>query len=238
MCGAAVLVSAASVANATTLDLTITTDNAFSVYLSTSPTALGTLIGSGPAAGNDWQTPVTLSATLAPNETYFIEIIGTNWNTTTGYPQYGPGTSPSGNNPNALLGSFSLVGGGYVFSSNLSTTLLTNTATFSGVGASNNTSWTDPIGSPTQSYGTNGGNNIWTSAHGGPIAGISTSAQWIWSDPDNMNYADFVTGLQFVGNVNPTPLPGALPLLAGGLGFIGFVANRRKNRRPAALRGA
>ncbi len=30
-------------------------------------------------------------------------------------------------------------------------------------------------------YGTNGGANIWTGANGGPVAGISTAANWIWT---------------------------------------------------------
>jgi len=37
---------------------------------------------------------------------------------------------------------------------------------------------------PVSGSANNGGSNVWTSANGGPISGISTAAQWIWG-PDN-----------------------------------------------------
>jgi hypothetical protein len=39
-------------------------------------------------------------------------------------------------------------------------------------------------------------------------------------------------------SVNSTPLPAALPLFAGGLGVIGFLAGRRKRKNAAALAAA
>jgi|SRR5665213_1704128 len=43
------------------------------------------------------------------------------------------------------------------------------------------------------------------------------------------------TGNQNLAFVNPTPIPAALPLFAGGLGVFGLLARRRKRKAPLAI---
>jgi len=47
---------------------------------------------------------------------------------------------------------------------------------------------------------------------------------------DFMWFANTDTGLDFIGDDPATPLPGALPLFATGLGALGFLAWRRKKK--------
>ena len=54
-------------------------------------------------------------------------------------------------------------------------------------------------------------------------------------------YGETGGGLPFgVGHfdLTPTPLPATLPLLAGGLGFVGYLAKRRKQNTKQALAAA
>jgi hypothetical protein len=48
-----------------------------------------------------------------------------------------------------------------------------------------------------------------------------------------MWFADTDTGLNFIGDNPPTPLPAALPLFATGLGALGLLAWRRKRKQAA-----
>ncbi len=232
---AAVTLAAPISANAATLSLSVTADNAFSVYLSTDNSVLGTLVGTnfgGPAG--QWSTSFSYSATLNPlNPIYFVHVVGTNYNSANGlWPDAGTpnGTSP---NPNAFLGQLS-VDGGYTFA-NGGTSINTNAIAgqWYGVAAADNTSWTTPS-SAVQSFGTNGGSNIWTGAIGGPVGGISTSAEWIWSLPDNADYADLSTQITLLSPALTTPLPGALPLFVSGLVALGLVGRRRKRAKASA----
>jgi hypothetical protein len=66
-------------------------------------------------------------------------------------------------------------------------------------------------------YGANGGANIWTSVMGGPIAGISGDAQWIWSA--NNFSADMDQEVVFRTSITIAE-PGTLALL--GIGLVGL----------------
>jgi hypothetical protein len=57
------------------------------------------------------------------------------------------------------------------------------------------------------------------------------------SRPANANGDDFygIDAISFNAPISATPLPAALPLFAGGLGAMGFVAKRRKRKNGAAI---
>jgi hypothetical protein len=223
-----VAVTASSLAGAATLNMSITADNAFSVYLSTNDTTRGNLIGSNVGGvASQWGQSFNFSVNLSsPN--YFIHVIGTNYNAANGLFGTDGTTNGSPPNPDAFLGQFSITGGGYAFAANNTTSLLTNSNAnqWLGIGAPDNSNWIKPLVS-VQDFGQNGGNNIWGNALGGPVPGISTAAFWIWS-----NYADLSTAIISTEAPVSTPLPAALPLFAGGLGVIGLL---RRRKRKAAL---
>ena len=216
-------------AQAATLDLTVTADNAYALYLSTNNSTLGTQFANtyGGVPGQ-WATSTTYSVNLtAP--VYYLQVIGSNYTTDNGKWNT-PGTpNGGGDNPDGFLGQFSLGGSGFVFS-NGGTSLVTNVANWTAAPALDNTSWTASI-TPAQTYGQNG------VAPWGTIAGISANAYWIWSTPDNRNYADLSTEILSINN-SASPLPAALPLFATGLGALGLLGWRRKRKNAAAIAAA
>jgi hypothetical protein len=230
---AAIGFAAPAAANAATLGMSLTADNEFKVYLSTNNNVLGTFIGSG----SNWQTAYNFSGiTLTAPQTYYIQIIGTNWTSADHNPdhtQYGSGSlNGAPNNPSAILGSFTVSDPSYHFA-NGSTNLLTGPGYILGTPALDNTSWTKPT-TLVQVFQQNGG-GIWGAVNNGPIAGIDSGASWIWSATDNGQYADFSIEIT---DPAPTPLPAALPLFAGGLGLVGYLASRRKRKAFAVLAAA
>jgi hypothetical protein len=175
-------------AHAASLSYTLTADNAFSVYISntnTGPGAPGTLLFSnlGLAAGQ-WSTPVTGGPVTLSGSVEYLNIIAYNYTTSNNLYPPSQGTPPSGSNPDALLGSLTITGGGYVFPNGLTSVLTDTTDWLSAQLATPNPDdptkvvWITPAKTP-QSYGTNG------VAPWGTIGGISGDAEWIWSDPDN-----------------------------------------------------
>ena len=165
-------------------------------------------------------------------------MIGTNYTSANHLWNSSGTTGGLGDNPDAFLGQFSISGGdGYVFAANSTTTLYTNSGAgqWRGIDVTDNMTWTLPTNA-VQDFGTNGGSNIW-STYGGVISPISTSAYWIWGQPDNGSYADFSTKiLRSTSAIVPiaTPVPAALPLFAAGLGALGLLGWRRK-RKAAAI---
>lgn len=75
------------------------------------------------------------------------------------------------------------------------------------------------------SYGTNSISdpNIWPS-----IAGIDTTAEWIWGDSNNTPGEDLFFKASVV---SPVPEPSTYALMIGGLGLVGFMAARRRKAR-------
>jgi len=77
-------------------------------------------------------------------------------------------------------------------------------------------------------YGANGGANVWTGANGGsPIAGISTSATWIYT-ANNFAEADASAWIRTTITIRAVPEPGVLPLLGAALLTLGLLARRRR----------
>jgi hypothetical protein len=216
-------------AQATTLSLTVTADNAYALYLSTDDGILGTLIpGSNTYGGpaGQWSTATTYTVDLtAP--VYYLHVIGSNYTPDNGLWSNGGTPNGTGGNPNAFLGHFSISGGGGYAFNNSSTSLDTEATDWFGIAVADNASWTTPVNN-VQSFGANG------VAPWGFISGIPASAEWIWSDPDNAAYADLSTKIMNLDAVLVTPLPAALPLFASGLGAIGFLGWRRKRKNARA----
>ncbi len=224
-------------AQADMLNLTLTANNAFSVYLSTNDSQIGTFIGTNlfNDAGQRAQS-FCYSANLdtSTSSSYYIHVIGTNFNPANGLWGTAGTLNGGGDNPDAFLGQFSMTGSdGYVFAANSTTTLYTNSSTgqWRGIDVTDKTTWTLPTNA-VQDFGTNGGSNIWSAVHG-VVSPISTSANWIWSLPDNGGYADFSTKsvLSTSGAIPlPTPTPAALPLFATGRGVLRLMGWRRKRK--------
>lgn len=75
-------------------------------------------------------------------------------------------------------------------------------------------------------YGANGGANIWTNVKGGPIAGISSAAQWIWSE----NNFDVDMDREIVVRTSITIAePTTLALFGIGLVMIGLARRRKES---------
>ncbi|MEW6218482.1 MAG: PEP-CTERM sorting domain-containing protein [Thermodesulfobacteriota bacterium] len=81
VCGALLGLGAAT-AGATTLATDMTVDNGFSLYVSTDPNALGTLVGSG----DSWPTTYSFSAIpLTAGVTNYIHVVGVDWGGIAGF---------------------------------------------------------------------------------------------------------------------------------------------------------
>ena len=213
---------------AATLNMNVTADNQFSVYISSSNNTLGTLV----LSGTDWATTYS-NPSVAISGTEYIHVIVTNWDPTTGWPDdtyhYGAGTPyGNGNNPAAFIGTFGLTGGTF---SNGSTTLSTDT-----------TDWTAaavyPSGTPPYTQST-----LPAWAHVGlrnsdiirskqyPAVGrtrsdIASGADWIWSDSTNYDYAEFSTKV-----TSDVPEASTWTMLLGGFGALAFASLRWSRKR-------
>jgi hypothetical protein len=55
------------------------------------------------------------------------------------------------------------------------------------------------------------------------------------SQNSDFDYNDFDAVITGIIDPTPTPLPATLPLFAGGLGFVGYLAKRRKHNKKQAV---
>lgn len=186
------------------------TDDAFDLYLSTSDTTAGTLIGSS----SDWHTPLTFASVgslLGASGTYYLHAEGRD------LAQWVAG----------FLGDFTLTGKATF--SNGTQHLLTNTTDWK-VGDSWTTMTQTPTlvtqyrdASDTLHTGTTGlnGSQPW-----GTVGGISSAAGWIWTN--NGDYHD--TPRFFTTKITVTPEPVSMVLFGLGIGVLGLAQVRRKKK--------
>jgi MYXO-CTERM domain-containing protein len=189
-------------------------DNYGFVYISTSATSLGTLIGSTAT----WNPAEALAATrLFGGTTYYLNVEAINGD---------PGTA---HNSGAFIGDFSLSGGGTF--SNGTTHLLTGTAGW--LGSYNDANYTDTAQAwvaPTGSVTDEGLNGI---SPYGAISGISGSADFIWatdseSGPANGNQCAACTVDYQTVITTAVPEPSSWTVMLMGLaGLAGALVLRR-----------
>jgi hypothetical protein len=210
---AALLVGYGAQAAVPMLSGAITADNEYAAFLSTSDATLGTFLTSGA----NWESAQTFTADLTPGQTYYLHVIANNW--------YGP-SDMGGGNPDALLGSFSVTGP-FTFANGLQTLDTDTTDWRADPGAvvqdlGGPLSWTAPSSTP-WNWGDNG-TSIWESVAGAPIGGVTTSAQWIWSQTDPAGEAFFSTTI----SSGAVPEPAAWGLMIVGFGLTGAAIRRRR----------
>jgi MSHA biogenesis protein MshQ len=222
-------------AGAATLTMNLSVDNQYAVYVSSSDSTLGTFVGFSNAWGAVTPWTVTLSGPVE-----FVHVIAVNWTSGNGLWD-APGTANGqGANPDGFIATLSIAGSGYQFSNN-STTLSTNTTnwTASAVGlpyattadiprslsqaAASSPTWSGASGAP-QSYGLNGV-GPW-----GTLSAMSPGAQWIWSNPDNTEYAEFSTEIH-----SDVPEASTWTMLMAGFGALALGSLWSNKRRPRAL---
>ena len=215
-------------AHAASLTYTFSADNAYSVYISSNDSMLGTPVSSTLGGGaSQWNDPGPTTTITLNGPVEYLQVIVYNYTSSNGLWTT-PETGPTGNNPVGLIGTLSITGG--VFP-NGATSISTDTVNWLSaqikVPTPDNVAlvnWVPPDSAP-QSYGTNG-ISPWNTLGNG----ISPSAEWIWSsaDPNNYEYADFSI------EITSTPLPAAWSMMLIGLAALGFVGYRKKSAVLAA----
>lgn len=152
------------------------------------------------SSANNWYTVTSGSVTLGSLDQYYLHIAA--------YDQGGVA---------GMLGSFSLANSGYHFA-NGTTSLLTGSSLITA-----NTSGAAAAYAATTSYGANGV-TPW-----GNMAGISSSAQWIWSGNNDVNNKSYFSIALLKDAPAKMPEPGSLGLL--GLGLLALTRVATKSRK-------
>lgn len=203
-----ILVAPWSAAQATSINASMTVDNAFYAYVSTDDSVRGTLIGSG----NNWPSTFSFSSALTAGVTNYLHIAAINYG--------GPG---------AFIGQFSLSDTGFKFA-NGTQSLLTNSTDWRVRWASNNGAvseqpWVMPNGSDSILNWGPDGTGPW-----GFRPGISDSAAFIWGNSANSTCSansGFCT-VSFSTTIFANSAPEPVSVALVGLGLIGLSAMRRR----------
>jgi len=207
-------ISAASLASATTISGSLTADNAFFAYISTSSSTLGTLV----ASGNNWPTTFSISAAaLTPGVPNYLQIEVINYGLQGGF-----------------IGDFTLSDTSFLFANGMQS-ISTQTTDWSGIyNNSNNTvvaqPWVMPTGGTT-SFGANG------VAPWGTRPGISAGADWIWANdanslPGGSACANCTVDLMLAILPAATSVPEPSSLLIFGSGVLALAGVLRRKLMP------
>jgi hypothetical protein len=194
---------AAGSAQAATLTLNLTADNAFSAYLSDNDSTLGTLIGSG----NDWTTTYSFTTSVTGAGAHFLHIVAVN-----------------GGGPEMFIGSFSLNDPSFHFA-NGGQSLDTDVADWRAIPITDPSTWVQPAAAPL-TFGLNGV-GPW-----GIRPGISSSAAFIWSNPENGFAADLSTTINGPA-VSGVPEPSSWAVMLLGLFATGALLRASRRRAVA-----
>lgn len=195
--------SVAGPASATTISGSMTADDSFTAYLSTSDASLGTPI----ASGSNWGFPYSFSTvSLTPGQNYYLHIEA--------YDAAPPG---------GFIGSFTLSDSGFAFV-NGSQTLDTNTTDW--VGNINTGSWSAPSGTIVDF----GGNGVgpWNR-----YPSIDGAALWIrpsdsLSDGGACALCTVDLSTEIISAATSMPEPASWVLMATALGGLGMVRRRAR----------
>ena len=220
-------IAAASAASATaTLGGTLTADNQFEAFISTSSTSIGDEVDSG----TNWQSPQSFSGyALTYGKTYYMNVVAWNYSNSDTPDPITPANDPY--NPDMLGGTLTLTGGHFVGGGD---TLSTSTAWNSSIVPSGSTSydtsnWLTPTSAVgTVPFGDNGVAQPWAGINGA-FPGISNNAQLIWgSNPAGDSGESF-----FSVSFSAVPEPGVWALMLIGFGGMGVALRRSRRLRPA-----
>jgi hypothetical protein len=201
--------SFARCAKASTISGSLTADNAFFAYISTSNSVRGALV----ASGNAWGTTFSFSNfALTAGRTYYLQIEAINYG--------GPG---------AILGDFSLSDTGFQFA-NGTQHLLTDTTNWLAIynDSNNNPDTQQPWVTPTGGVTSQGANGV---SPWGTRSGISTSALWIDGTTNGLTTCgdctvDFSTTI--TSNGSTVPEPATFGYLAAALAGLCVTRLRRR----------
>lgn len=150
-------------------------------------------LGASTANFNNWQRSSTVNLNLSAGTHYFA------WN----IQNYG---APSSGNPAGLLAEILWNNGANYSSSNWEIFNIN----------------TGSLIEQAREYGANGGNNIWRNVNGGPISGISTNANWIYTSR-NFSNAPSNAWIRTSVTITEVSEPATLAMMGLGLAILGFV---------------
>jgi hypothetical protein len=206
-------------ANADTLNTltgTVTADDTFIAYISTSDSTLGTEFASTTPSditghASTWEVQYPISTLLGNNTTYYLHIVVAN----------------GGGGPEAFTGTFSLAGTSFQFS-NGTQTLGTNATNWTGAENDGSVTYVGGVGSVSSWAAPSALASLENTGTYNTYNGIYPGAEWIWSQGGSESTTDVADlSTTITSRITATPEPGSFILLGSGLlGLAGVV--RRK----------